>query len=171
MNYAPRRTYLEDAAMLLAIEKLSKSYGAKPALRELDFCLAPGVYGLIGPNGAGKTTLMNIIAGNLRPSTGQVLYNGLEVASLGRKFRKILGYMPQQQALYPDFTGERFLYYIAALRGLDKREAAGRIGWAVEQVDLAEHIRKRIGASAHCRPPMGASRKWAYRRRRSHPSE
>jgi len=132
--------------MRLTVENLSKSYGAKPALSKLNFTLNPGVYGLIGPNGAGKTTLMNIIAGNIRPDTGRVLYSGQEITSMGNDFRKILGYMPQQQALYPDFTAERFLYYIAALRGLNKQDAAKQINWAVEQVDLAEHIRKRIGA-------------------------
>lgn len=132
--------------MELAIKKLSKNYGNKRALDTVSFTLTPGVYGLIGPNGAGKTTLMNIIAGNLRQSAGQVLYDGKDVAQLGDEFRSILGYMPQQQALYPDFTAERFLYYIAALRGLDSKLAKERIRWAVEQVDLTGDIRKRIDA-------------------------
>jgi len=132
--------------MNLTIESLSKTYSAKKALDGVSFSLTPGVYGLIGPNGAGKTTLMNIIAGNLHPSTGCVLYDGQDITALGNGFRNVLGYMPQQQALYPDFTAERFLYYIAALRGLDKKSATQRIDWAIEQVNLKEHIRKRIGA-------------------------
>lgn len=132
--------------MELSVHKVTKTYGEKTALFQIDFALTPGVYGLLGPNGAGKTTLMNILAGNLKPSSGGVYYNGKPTAEQGDSFRQILGYMPQQQALYPDFTAERFLYYIAALRGLDRKRASAQIDWAIEQVDLKEHIRKRIGA-------------------------
>jgi len=130
----------------LTIENLSKSYGAKFAINKLNFSLRQGVYGLIGPNGAGKTTLLNIITGNIHPSSGRVMYKNQDVALMGHDFRQILGYTPQQQALYPDFTAERFMYYIAALRGLKKRDAVKQINWAIEQVDLTSHVYKRIGA-------------------------
>ena len=132
--------------MLLAIESISKSYGSKSALDGVDFSLSPGVYGLIGPNGAGKTTLLNIIVGNLRPDAGRVLYREREIMSLGAEYRKALGYMPQQQTLYADFTAERFLYYIAALRGLKKREADPKVEYVAHELELTAHLRKRIGA-------------------------
>lgn len=82
--------------------------------------LTPGVYGLLGPNGAGKSTLMNIITDNLNADSGEVLYDGEEIKKLGKDYRTILGYMPQQQGLYDDFTLNRFLWYMAALKGLKK---------------------------------------------------
>ncbi len=132
--------------MRLEVEGLCKSYGTKKALDGVSFSLETGVYGLIGPNGAGKTTLMNNIAGNLRQSAGRILLDGKETVTMGNDFFSILGYMPQQQALYPDFSAERFLYYIAALKGLTTKQARAQIPWAVEQVDLSEQIHKRIGA-------------------------
>ena len=88
----------------LELKNLSKTYAsrkaAKKALNGVSFTLGPGLYGLLGPNGAGKSTMMNIITGNLDASGGSVLWNGKNVLRLGREFRRILGYMPQQQNLY-----------------------------------------------------------------------
>ena len=88
----------------LELKNLSKTYAsrkaAKKALGGVSFTLGPGLYGLLGPNGAGKSTMMNIITGNLDASGGSVLWNGKNVLRLGREFRRVLGYMPQQQNLY-----------------------------------------------------------------------
>ncbi len=70
------------------------------------------------PNGAGKSTLMNIITDNLNSDKGEVLYDGENIKKLGKNYRSVLGYMPQQQGLYDDFTLNRFLWYMAALKGL-----------------------------------------------------
>ena len=100
--------------MELQFHDVAKRYGAKEALRGIDLTLTPGVYGLLGPNGAGKSTLMNILTGNLRPTRGHVTLDGEDTVSMGEAFRRRLGYCPQQQALYPGFTGEQFLYYMAS---------------------------------------------------------
>ena len=106
----------------LCVQGLVKVYGGrhgeKRALGGVSFTLGPGFYGLLGPNGAGKSTMINIIIGNLAATKGKVLWNGHDVRRLGRQFRAVLGYMPQQQNLYDSFTGQRFLQYMAALKEL-----------------------------------------------------
>lgn len=108
--------------------------------------LTPGVYGLLGPNGAGKSTLMNIITDNLNADSGEVLYDGEEIKKLGKDYRTVLGYMPQQQGLYDDFTLNRFLWYMAALKGLKKKEAKQKIASLLETVNLKESAHKKLGS-------------------------
>ncbi|MCD2493726.1 ATP-binding cassette domain-containing protein [Lacrimispora sp. NSJ-141] len=124
--------------MELEIKNLTKNYGKKQALKGLNVTLTEGVYGFLGPNGAGKSTFMNILTGNLKATSGQILYNGEEITRLGRSFRGILGYMPQQQALYPNFTATGFLSYIAALRDMKKDRAKERIPKVLSQVGLSD---------------------------------
>lgn len=124
--------------MELQFHDVAKRYGAKEALRGIDLTLTPGVYGLLGPNGAGKSTLMNILTGNLRPTRGHVTLDGEDTVSMGEAFRRRLGYCPQQQALYPGFTGEQFLYYMASLQGMSREDAKRRMDWALARLDLTE---------------------------------
>lgn len=131
--------------MELKIEGLNKSYGPTRALRDFTATLTPGVYGLLGPNGAGKSTLMNMIAGNLKPDTGSIQYNGRDIYRLGKEFRSVLGYMPQQQGLYDSFTGFRFLSYMAALKGMSKGEAKEQIMEAARMVHLTDVLNRRLG--------------------------
>ncbi|MCL2212206.1 MAG: ATP-binding cassette domain-containing protein [Oscillospiraceae bacterium] len=130
--------------MKLEITGLTKNYGTLRALDGFCFTAECGVYAILGPNGAGKSTLINIITQNLAADSGKVLWDGAEAASLGGAFREILGYMPQQQQMYPRFSVERFLYYIAALKGLEKPE--GQINQLIELCNLGEHRKKRLGA-------------------------
>ncbi len=132
--------------MELKFEALVKDYGAKRALDGVSFLLQEGIHGLIGPNGAGKSTLMNILSGNLRQTSGIITYGGTDIRKLGTAFQAKLGYMPQQQALYPHFTVYRFLSYIASLRGMSKAWAKERIGEVLSQVELTEAEKKPIGA-------------------------
>lgn len=124
--------------MELQFHDVAKRYGAKEALRGIDLTLTAGVYGLLGPNGAGKSTLMNILTGNLRPTRGRVTLDGEDTVSMGAAFRRRLGYCPQQQALYPGFTGEQFLYYMASLQGMSREDARRRMDWALARLDLTE---------------------------------
>ena len=110
--------------MELTFDALSKNYGKKQALIGFSAELTGGIYGLLGPNGAGKSTLMNILTGNLRQTAGEIRFNGAEIRSLGAAFRGRVGYMPQQQTLYPGFTAERFLLYMASLRRMPRARAA-----------------------------------------------
>ena len=94
---------------MLELKNITKNYGSKQALDHVSLTLENGIYGLLGPNGAGKSTLMNIITGNLKPSSGTVLWNEENVHDMGAVYRSLLGYAPQQQGLYDTFTGIRFL--------------------------------------------------------------
>lgn len=101
----------------LEIKNISKTYkkGTVKALDDFSVTLTPSVYGLLGPNGAGKSTLMNIITDNLNSDSGKVLYNDEDIKKLGKNYGTVMGYMPQQQGLYDDFTLNRFLWYMSAL--------------------------------------------------------
>ena len=130
----------------LRIENLSKHYGQKQALRDFSACFTAGIYALLGPNGAGKSTLMNIITRNVCPdSGGTITWNGTEIVRLGTEYLAKIGYMPQQQGLYNNFTAYRFLGYMASLKGLKRREAALEIPRALELVELTDVAAKRIG--------------------------
>ena len=132
----------------LEIRNISKTYkkGAVKALDNFNVVLTPGVYGLLGPNGAGKSTLMNIITDNLNADSGDVLYDGENIKKLGKNYRSVLGYMPQQQGLYDDFTLNRFLWYMAALKGLKKKEAKEKITQLLETVNLTDTAHKKLGS-------------------------
>ena len=134
--------------MKLEIKNLSKTYvkGKPKSLDNLSTEFTNGVYGILGPNGAGKSTLMNIIADNIKADSGEVLYNGENIIKLGKDFRNILGYMPQQQGIYKSFTGRRFLWYMASLKGIPKKDAKERIENVLNLVNLKEHADKKLGA-------------------------
>ena len=133
--------------MKLDIKDISKSYvKKKKALSHINISFTPGVYGLLGPNGAGKSTLINIITDNIRADSGQVLYNGEDIYSLKERYRDIIGYMPQQQVLYDNFTGEEFLWYMAALKGIDKKIAKKRINELLNMVNLYSEKDKKVGS-------------------------
>lgn len=131
--------------MHLQINNLTKRYSKKTALDDFHYEFTDGIYGLLGPNGAGKSTLMKIISQNLAPTNGEILADGKNAAEMGREYRKLLGFMPQQQAVYPDFTLTRFLYYMAGLKGISKKDAAPQIADLIERVNLSEYSRAKLG--------------------------
>lgn len=129
----------------LEIRDICKNFGEKKALDHVTMELISGVYGLLGPNGAGKSTLMNVIVGNCIPDSGSILYNGKNALGGKAFFRDIVGFLPQQQGMYAQFTGYRFLTYMAALKGLNKKETAIAVERCVNMVNMEKHIGKRIG--------------------------
>jgi len=132
--------------MELCLRGIKKSYnnGKTYAVDDVTVTFSPGVYGLLGPNGAGKSTLMNIITQNLKPDGGNVTLDGVPIDHMGADYRSLLGYMPQQQTLYDDFTGERFLWYMAALKGLKKKQAKEVIDQTLEVVNLQQERYKKL---------------------------
>ena len=112
--------------MELVLDRVSKQYQNKIAVDRVSLRLKPQVIGLLGANGAGKTTLMRMICGVLQPSSGTIRLDGLEASD--ERYRDMLGYLPQNFGYYPSFTGKEFLMYMAALKGLDKKNANRKCG-------------------------------------------
>ena len=88
---------------------------------------------------------MNIITGNLKPTSGMVLWNGKNAHDMGAAYRSLLGYAPQQQGLYDTFTGIRFLSYMATLKGISKKEQKSEIQRVLDYVNLTEKAYRPIG--------------------------
>lgn len=130
--------------MELQLQHLSKQYGAKRAVDDINARLAPGVYGLLGANGAGKTTLMRMICGVLGPTSGEIRLNGKTMQQLGEQYYTHLGYMPQYFGFYPDFTAREFMLYMAAVKGLDKNTAKSRTEQLLSMVNLQDVADKKI---------------------------
>ena len=130
---------------MLELKNLTKQYGNKKALNNVSLNFSEGIYGLLGPNGAGKSTMMNIITGNIKPSSGKVMWNNKEITSLGPSYRSLLGYAPQQQGLYDTFSGRRFLSYMAALKDISKKSMKDEIERVLSYVNLTDSADKPIG--------------------------
>lgn len=131
--------------MKLEFIELTKFYGNKCALDHFSSTLAEGVYGLLGPNGAGKSTLMNLLTDNLQRSGGSILFEGRDILKLGKEFRRDIGYMPQQQGMYDEFRAIGFLYYMASMKGIGKRQARVEIDDLLELVGLTDVAHKKVG--------------------------
>lgn len=130
--------------MELIAQNLVKKYpqAQKNAVDGLSLHLKKGVYGLLGANGAGKTTLMRMLCGILRPESGTIALDGMDVSTEG--YRAFLGYLPQDFGYYPEFTGMDFLLYLSALKGLDKRQAREEAQRLLSLVSLAESANRKI---------------------------
>lgn len=126
----------------LILEDICKNFREKKAVDNINLSLGCGVYGLLGENGAGKTTLMRMICGLLQKSCGRILYDGMEVEKMGGSYRRLLGYLPQDPGYYPDYSAERFLMYLAALKALPGDYAQKRIAELLELVNLT-HVKDK----------------------------
>lgn len=131
--------------MELSVTHLTKQFGKKHAVDDVSFKLSRGVYGLLGPNGAGKTTLMKMMVDLLTPTDGKVCLNGVNIRTLGARYRDQLGYMPQEIGVYKNFTARRFLQYIAALKGLSGKDADRRVEELLALVGLRDAAKKKLG--------------------------
>ena len=130
--------------MELQLQNLCKQYGTKCAVDNVNVTLKAGVYGLLGANGAGKTTLMRMICGVLKPTSGSISLNGKTIGELGEQYYTHLGYMPQDFGFYPDFTAREFMLYMAAVKGLDKKQAKSRTDSLLRMVNLSDVADKKI---------------------------
>lgn len=131
--------------MKLELIDLTKKYGDITALNKINITFTPGVCGILGANGAGKSTMMNLLTDNIKRDGGKILWNGTEILQLGKSFRQILGYMPQQQGFYERMTAESFLFYIADLKGIRKKQAAAEIERLLEITNLSNVRHKKMG--------------------------
>ena len=135
--------------MELTLQNITKKYERELVLNDISLTLKPGIYGLLGANGAGKTTLFRIICRLMEPTHGSIKFNGKNVNQQAEAYRTNLGFLPQDFSYYPDFTGMRFMLYIAALKGLNNTVAKKRSLELLKQVGLEEmkdiKIRKYSG--------------------------
>lgn len=128
--------------MELKADRLTKQYKNKIAVDRISFHFKEGVYGLLGANGAGKTTFMRMLCGILTPTGGEVSFDGIPAET--EEYRACLGYLPQDFGYYPNFTGWDFLMYMAALKGISKKQAIRRTKELLELVSLTEMAKKKI---------------------------
>lgn len=130
--------------MELKTTGLTKKFGSKIAVNDLNITLSNGVYGLLGANGAGKTTLMRLLCNLQNPTSGKIYLNGKNIVGLGEKYRAMLGYLPQNFGYYPDFTAIDFLLYIATLKGLNEKTARKKSKELLEAVGLSAESKHKI---------------------------
>jgi ABC-2 type transport system ATP-binding protein len=116
---------------MIKIDNLVKSFGAKRAVDGVSFSVERGeVLGFLGPNGAGKSTTMRMITGFMPPTAGSVTVGGHDVMESPLQAKRLIGYLPENAAAYPDMTVHSFLNFAAELRGLEgsaRKKAIGRV--------------------------------------------
>lgn len=130
--------------MKLQLVDLSRQFGKVTAVNHVNLSVGNGVYGLLGVNGAGKTTLMRMLCTLIKPTQGQILWDGKDIFEMDGEYRKLLGYLPQDFGFYPDFTVEEYLRYIATIKGLRPAVAKRRIRELLPQVGLAKAAHKKM---------------------------
>ncbi len=150
--------------MKLEVRNLKKTYGTVQALKGINYTFTPGVYGILGANGAGKSTMINLITDNVsrdKMNGGSILFGEdsaeEDILKLGKQFRGLVGYMPQQQGFYEDFSPKAFLKYMAEIKGVKKIKTTDENGNEVvktvnhqidellEVVNLTKAAYKKIG--------------------------
>jgi len=126
-------------ANLIVAEHLCRYYGKYCAVNDVSFTLAKGeVLGFLGPNGAGKTTTMQMLCGNLAPSSGQIKINGFDLLDQPKLAKRSLGYLPDTPPLYKDLSVQEFLHYCAQLHGIAKNSIVHAINNAKERCGLTD---------------------------------
>jgi len=130
-------------APLMEVRQLVKTYGSTRAVNGITFTIEAGrCTALLGPNGAGKTTTLNMLSGLLKPTSGEIRFDG---ATKGEDLRAYIGYLPQYTAYYNWMTGREFLIYVGQLTGMDKRSAVQRAEELLRLVGIEDAKHRRIG--------------------------
>jgi len=133
--------------MSIAVKEISKQYGTQLAVNKVSFTVSTGeIVGFIGPNGAGKSTTMKMITGTLSPDSGSILINDLPALEHQQEIRRLIGYLPENNPLYPEMYIREYLFYVAGLYRLRGKVARERISMVIEMTALTSEISKRIGA-------------------------
>jgi ABC-2 type transport system ATP-binding protein len=123
---------------------LSKSYGAKEALKHLDLTVETGeIFGLIGHNGAGKTTTVNLLTTLIEPTSGTALINGVDIAVDPDEVRRGIGYLPENVQFYDNLTTVENLRFFGRLSGLRNPDA--RIAEVLDYLQFTGHEHERLG--------------------------
>ncbi|WP_374946324.1 ABC transporter ATP-binding protein [Agreia sp.] len=124
---AERAALRAQQPVVLSIDRLVKRFGSTTAVDGIDLEVRQGsFYGIVGPNGAGKTTTLSMVTGLLRPDSGTISINGVDVWANPSEAKKIIGVLPDRLRLFDRLTGRQLLYYAGTLRGLDNASVRER---------------------------------------------
>lgn len=129
---------------MLTLNNVSKNFGKFTAVENISLNMDNGLYALLAPNGAGKTTIIKMITTLLNPTEGEILYDGVNIKTMGAAYRELLGYLPQDFGYYKNNTPKQYLSYLAALKGVPKKETAEKIDYLLEMVGLSENADKKM---------------------------
>jgi ABC-2 type transport system ATP-binding protein len=130
---------------VIDVSGLRKRFGDNEALKGISFVVRPGeIYGLLGPNGAGKSTTIGILCGLVRPDAGQASLNGIDIARRPVDARRVLGVVPQEVALYTEFSARDNLTFFGKLYGLSGAALTAAIDRVLQRVGLAERAKEPI---------------------------
>lgn len=131
---------------MLKVVNLSKTYpGGIKALKDVSLDIGYGMFGLLGPNGAGKTTLMRIIATILDPDKGEVYWKDINVLKEPLKFKRVLGYLPQEFGVYSNVPAYDMLLHFAALKGYRGGEGKKVVDYVLDVVNLWNDRKRKLG--------------------------
>ena len=129
---------------MINVDNLSKFYGNVEAVRGISFDVEEGeIVGFLGPNGAGKSTTMKILTGYMPASSGSAHIAGFDVSQDPLNVQKNLGYLPENNPLYPEMTVSEYLDYSASIKGLSTSEKKSAIGSVIEKCGLG-NVRSRV---------------------------
>lgn len=132
---------------VLIVRALQKKYGELEAVRSISFTVGQGeIFALIGPNGAGKTTTLRIVATILRPTSGSVTVDGLDVVQEAGKIRERISYLPEEAGAYKNMTGERYLRFVTELFYANQGEQDSALARAREITGLGERLDDKLGS-------------------------
>lgn len=130
---------------MIVVDKLNKMYGNFQAVDDLSFRIDKGdIFGFVGHNGAGKTTTMKIISTLMKPTSGSVLVDGVDISKSYRDIRKSIGYMPDFFGVYDDFRVEEYMDFYGSVNGLSKNEIITSSNDLLELVDLVDKKRAYV---------------------------
>ncbi len=130
---------------LIKAEQLTRYYGKHCAVNNVSFSLTKGeILGFLGPNGAGKTTTMQMLCGNLAPSSGEIHVNGFDMQSQPKLAKRSLGYVPDTPPLYKELSVQEFLRYCAELHGVPKAGITAAVKLAEKRCGLTDVANRLI---------------------------
>ncbi len=146
---------------MIDIQAVSKSFGTVEAVKNLTLTVPDGaITTLLGANGSGKTTTLRMIAGLLKPDTGDITIDGKRVSSNRAAAVSTLGFFPDRFGLYPRLTAREQITYAARLRGIDEAQLHNAVGDAMETLAigaLAERRSKGFSAGQRVKVALAAT--------------
>ena len=135
---------------MLKIEHLTKAYGEKKAVDDLNLHITPGeIYGFIGHNGAGKTTTLKSVAGILQFDAGEIYIDGMPIKENPLECKRRFAYIPDNPDLYDYMTGIKYLNFIADIFGVGANERQARIRKYADAFELTDDLAQPIAAYSH----------------------